>query len=437
MEHRPADQRRRPRCDHRPARARARSRRTAAASARRRASTGRSASRWSARRSGSPTPETGGFSAGATEFPTATNPPTSSSASRTASSHSENRGGDGRPGQLPLAARHRRAATTCCWSPMPATTGCWAGRRSPTPTATPTSSSANPTSPVPRNGPTVRTRTTGSAFRTPDLASTGSAPRGGRHRQQPDPAVGRYARRSRSAAARIMFSHNRISGPTARTAGPRCSTTPCAGRTGCRCAATDSLAVADSGNNRVMTLAESRSMRPRIVQTDDQIGFFWATPDGRPTTLAGAGGRSRRGRGRPADRHSSRSARRLADHRRRAIRRDPRRRPWPGRRRRTRRPAGVAPHPRPALLRVRRRAGADRPELPTCGPARSSAPPRCSPSAPVSRSGCSGRRRSTANSTNPRSAWSAASASSSTSTRTSRGWAGAGWCAPKPDNGFR
>lgn len=26
-------------------------------------------------------------------------------------------------------------------------------------------------------------------------------------------------------------------------------------------------------------------MRPRIVQTDDQIGFFWATPDGRPTTL--------------------------------------------------------------------------------------------------------------------------------------------------------
>ncbi|MDY6995870.1 MAG: hypothetical protein SW019_04700 [Actinomycetota bacterium] len=26
-------------------------------------------------------------------------------------------------------------------------------------------------------------------------------------------------------------------------------------------------------------------MRPRIVQGDDQIGFFWATPDGRPTSL--------------------------------------------------------------------------------------------------------------------------------------------------------
>ena len=26
-------------------------------------------------------------------------------------------------------------------------------------------------------------------------------------------------------------------------------------------------------------------MRPRIVQTDGQIGFFWATPNGSPTTL--------------------------------------------------------------------------------------------------------------------------------------------------------
>lgn len=26
-------------------------------------------------------------------------------------------------------------------------------------------------------------------------------------------------------------------------------------------------------------------MRPRIVQADGQIGFYWATPDGRPTTL--------------------------------------------------------------------------------------------------------------------------------------------------------
>jgi hypothetical protein len=26
-------------------------------------------------------------------------------------------------------------------------------------------------------------------------------------------------------------------------------------------------------------------VRPRIVQTDEQIGFYWATPDGRPTTL--------------------------------------------------------------------------------------------------------------------------------------------------------
>lgn len=26
-------------------------------------------------------------------------------------------------------------------------------------------------------------------------------------------------------------------------------------------------------------------MRPRIMQTDDQIGFYWATPEGRPTTL--------------------------------------------------------------------------------------------------------------------------------------------------------
>ena len=26
-------------------------------------------------------------------------------------------------------------------------------------------------------------------------------------------------------------------------------------------------------------------MRPRIVQTDDQIGFAWATVDGQPTSL--------------------------------------------------------------------------------------------------------------------------------------------------------
>ena len=26
-------------------------------------------------------------------------------------------------------------------------------------------------------------------------------------------------------------------------------------------------------------------MRPRIVQTDEQIGFYWATPAGAPTSL--------------------------------------------------------------------------------------------------------------------------------------------------------
>ncbi len=46
----------------------------------------------------------------------------------------------------------------------------------------------------------------------------------------------------------------------------------------------DTLAVADSGNNRVMVWRR-RTMRPRIVQTDDQIGFYWATPSGAPTSL--------------------------------------------------------------------------------------------------------------------------------------------------------
>ena len=126
-------------------------------------------------------------------------------------------------------------ATTCCSSPTPVTTACWAGRRRRTPTATPTWCWVNRTSPAPTNGRTVRTPATGSGSRT-RRACDGDD--GWRSPTPPTTASCCGTACPSTVAAPITFWRNMISAPTARTAGPRCSGTPCAGRTGCRCAVT-------------------------------------------------------------------------------------------------------------------------------------------------------------------------------------------------------
>ena len=136
--------------------------RTAAASARLRGSTGRSASRSSGRRSGSPTPATGGFSAGPAVFPNPTNPPTSCSASPTPVRMPENREGPaaGDSFRWPWPHRSRRSAARR------------RRRRPPGSGLVPTAAAdrpadlviGHPTSPAPRNGPTGHIRMTGCGF---------------------------------------------------------------------------------------------------------------------------------------------------------------------------------------------------------------------------------------------------------------------------------
>ena len=103
----------------------------------------------------------------------------------------------------------------------------------------------------------------------------GCAARGGRrHRQQPHPAVGRRAVDGRGAD-HVLAQHDFGSNGENRWTSVQRDTLCWPYGLSLR---GDTLAVADSGNNRVMRVAAASVMRPRIVQTDDQIGFYWATP---------------------------------------------------------------------------------------------------------------------------------------------------------------
>ncbi len=158
-----------------------------------------------------------------------------------AASREENRGAAAGP-EASAGRTTSPGTTTCCSSPTPVTTGCWAGRRSRRPTAAPTWCLGQPDFASADEwpyGPHTNDR-----FRFPYAAcldtggrATGSTP-AWRSPTPPTTASCCGTACPSTVAAPIMFWRNMISAPTARTAGPRCSGTPCAGPTGCRCAVT-------------------------------------------------------------------------------------------------------------------------------------------------------------------------------------------------------
>ena len=81
-----------------------------------------------------------------------------------------------------------------------------------------------------------------------------------------------------------MCSPNQISAPTARTAGPRSSAIPLCWPYGLSLHGDLLAVVAELRQQPRHALVPH--MRPRIIQTDGQIGFYWATAAGAPTFAA-------------------------------------------------------------------------------------------------------------------------------------------------------
>lgn len=174
-------------------------------------------------------------------------------------------------------------------------------------------------------------------------------------------------------------------------------------------------------------------MRPRIVQSDGQIGFFWATSRGVPTSLQALVVDDEE-----PDRLAATHLEALDDALIIAAERFGEILGGDGDH------VGRTNATTCSTCTARSTDSVSTMRLPqttsaspqTCGRERSSVPPRCSRSAPAVLSAYSGPLHLRANSTSRRWGWSAVSASCTASTRISRGAVADGWCEPNPDNVF-
>ena len=210
-------------------------------------------------------------------------PPTSCSARTTATRPRGQPRRARRRDHVPLAARRRRRRRRRCSSPTPATTGCSAGRPRRTPTGPPTSSSASPTSTTTdefKNRPqgaaaACASRTPWRPTRERSVVADTSNNR-----------VLRLARRPRAGAG--LRADTVLAQPDMDANGEN-RWTPCTDDSLCwpygLCLAGDLLAIADSGNNRVMLWRPSDD-RPAAVAVARSPAWCRAWASARSSTAS-------------------------------------------------------------------------------------------------------------------------------------------------------